>query len=123
MIRRPPRSTRTDTLFPYTTLFRSIAAVAGIAAVIGRSGLDRPFAVAALGDLDDADADRRQRDRLLVGACRRGIVIARHQYVEVGIFIIHRVEAAAVGIGVGDGEIFTSVMDDARSEEPTAEIH
>src|SRR3546814_19770687 len=26
MIRRPPRSTRTDTLFPYTTLFRSCAA-------------------------------------------------------------------------------------------------
>src|SRR3546814_4957494 len=29
MIRRPPRSTRTDTLFPYTTLFRSGSAVAG----------------------------------------------------------------------------------------------
>src|SRR3546814_2598207 len=27
MIRRPPRSTRTDTLFPYTTLFRSLAAL------------------------------------------------------------------------------------------------
>src|SRR3546814_5662633 len=27
MIRRPPRSTRTDTLFPYTTLFRSDAVV------------------------------------------------------------------------------------------------
>src|SRR3546814_19556138 len=27
MIRRPPRSTRTDTLFPYTTLFRSIMLV------------------------------------------------------------------------------------------------
>src|SRR3546814_2910936 len=26
MIRRPPRSTRTDTLFPYTTLFRSACA-------------------------------------------------------------------------------------------------
>src|SRR3546814_5581353 len=26
MIRRPPRSTRTDTLFPYTTLFRSLLA-------------------------------------------------------------------------------------------------
>src|SRR3546814_6644473 len=26
MIRRPPRSTRTDTLFPYTTLFRSVHA-------------------------------------------------------------------------------------------------
>src|SRR3546814_19165155 len=30
MIRRPPRSTRTDTLFPYTTLFRS-ARVSGLA--------------------------------------------------------------------------------------------
>src|SRR3546814_9447345 len=29
MIRRPPRSTRTDTLFPYTTLFRSADATAG----------------------------------------------------------------------------------------------
>src|SRR3546814_1814989 len=27
MIRRPPRSTRTDTLFPYTTLFRSVVDV------------------------------------------------------------------------------------------------
>src|SRR3546814_5709401 len=27
MIRRPPRSTRTDTLFPYTTLFRSLASL------------------------------------------------------------------------------------------------
>src|SRR3546814_15376886 len=27
MIRRPPRSTRTDTLFPYTTLFRSLFVV------------------------------------------------------------------------------------------------
>src|SRR3546814_17366565 len=29
MIRRPPRSTRTDTLFPYTTLFRSHLVVTG----------------------------------------------------------------------------------------------
>src|SRR3546814_9370971 len=29
MIRRPPRSTRTDTLFPYTTLFRSALAARG----------------------------------------------------------------------------------------------
>src|SRR3546814_8262084 len=27
MIRRPPRSTRTDTLFPYTTLFRSVCSI------------------------------------------------------------------------------------------------
>src|SRR3546814_11121697 len=30
MIRRPPRSTRTDTLFPYTTLFRSMAMAAAL---------------------------------------------------------------------------------------------
>src|SRR3546814_18646389 len=33
MIRRPPRSTRTDTLFPYTTLFRSASDDAGWAAL------------------------------------------------------------------------------------------
>src|SRR3546814_5840298 len=30
MIRRPPRSTRTDTLFPYTTLFRSSVPIADV---------------------------------------------------------------------------------------------
>src|SRR3546814_8009929 len=34
MIRRPPRSTRTDTLFPFTTLFRST----GTAAIPARAG-------------------------------------------------------------------------------------
>src|SRR3546814_3119597 len=32
MIRRPPRSTRTDTLFPYTTLFRSMDKMGGVIA-------------------------------------------------------------------------------------------
>src|SRR3546814_11034650 len=41
MIRRPPRSTRTDTLFPYTTLFRSeVAVLAGGGEV---DGVSRPF--------------------------------------------------------------------------------
>src|SRR3546814_19745842 len=40
MIRRPPRSTRTDTLFPYTTLFRSAADLPGqqAAACVERGG-------------------------------------------------------------------------------------
>src|SRR3546814_10810244 len=37
MIRRPPRSTRTDTLFPYTTLFRSTASSTGGCSGCGRS--------------------------------------------------------------------------------------
>src|SRR3546814_3343460 len=38
MIRRPPRSTRTDTLFPYTTLFRSLFAVDEVITGFGRTG-------------------------------------------------------------------------------------
>src|SRR3546814_4407928 len=34
MLRRPPRSTRTDTLFPYTTLFRSAVLAFGAALVL-----------------------------------------------------------------------------------------
>src|SRR3546814_14200323 len=43
MLRRPPRSTRTDTLFPYTTLFRSeqLAALADIGAVAIGQGNDK----------------------------------------------------------------------------------
>src|SRR3546814_15568962 len=35
MIRRPPRSTRTDTLFPYTTLFRSVGVGLALALRVG----------------------------------------------------------------------------------------
>src|SRR3546814_9110465 len=44
MIRRPPRSTRTDTLFPYTTLFRSghVRHAAGLG--LGRDRQQRAFA-------------------------------------------------------------------------------
>src|SRR3546814_15132150 len=41
MIRRPPRSTRTDTLFPYTTLFRSYTV---LNRVIGPAAAARPVA-------------------------------------------------------------------------------
>src|SRR3546814_5343319 len=59
MIRRPPRSTRTDTLFPYTTLFRSpaIADAVGAPARVGglsvrarRGPADRGAARLVAGD-------------------------------------------------------------------------
>src|SRR3546814_9998601 len=52
MIRLPPRSTRTDTLFPYTTLFRSIEILAsytsailllGVAALMAFQSIERLF--------------------------------------------------------------------------------
>src|SRR3546814_3371860 len=41
MIRRPPRSTRTDTLFPYTTLFRSHEVHRGVVVVQQQDGIQR----------------------------------------------------------------------------------
>src|SRR3546814_18917918 len=44
MIRRPPRSTRTDTLFPYTTLFRSLYGHGNVeAGIVMRPGFARQF--------------------------------------------------------------------------------
>src|SRR3546814_20217503 len=69
MIRRPPRSTRTDTLFPYTTLFRSRAdaADAHVAALrIGVQAVLLPLAggpEAGVGGRDrDAGQSRRSEE-------------------------------------------------------------
>src|SRR3546814_21191759 len=62
MIRRPPRSTRTDTLFPYTTLFRSPAT--------GRRQRSQSPAAGSRARLSLADALRRVR-RLLDGVLLR----------------------------------------------------
>src|SRR3546814_8092374 len=51
MIRRPPRSTRTDTLFPYTTLFRSLDPGAAQAPEQG-AGADLVADHRGLGELD-----------------------------------------------------------------------
>src|SRR3546814_9536759 len=72
MIRRPPRSTRTDTLFPYTTLFRSIFVAPGGSATQqgavspvheGERLVDQALGAAALGGrfpfIAAADAHRR----------------------------------------------------------------
>src|SRR3546814_16520390 len=68
MIRRPPRSTRTDTLFPYTTLFRSLVRLGerlhsrvGVAA---RNQVELMQRVAGAGRgrrAIDADGDGRER--------------------------------------------------------------
>src|SRR3546814_197933 len=59
MIRRPPRSTRTDTLFPYTTLFRSARAEA-----VGRretARRDRAHAAQKSAAADPRRSDERAR--------------------------------------------------------------
>src|SRR3546814_11527925 len=57
MVRRPPRYTRTDTPFPYSTLFRS--RLLHRMATIARQPLDRgDEAALALGNRDEAAANR-----------------------------------------------------------------
>src|SRR3546814_10212022 len=120
MIRRPPRSTRTDTLFPYTTLFRSaepgLAGVDGEGAAAGggdlrHEGLQRLVAVLRV----DADAglhrhrnvDRLDHGRDAVGdQCRLG-----HQA---------GAEAAALHPVAGAAEVEVDLV--VRSEEHTSEL-
>src|SRR3546814_3068090 len=67
MIRRPPRSTRTDTLFPYTTLFRSCRRRDPPAG-------DRPAGVGPPWQLHQPGLQRHPADRYLAGggcACGR----------------------------------------------------
>src|SRR3546814_8209738 len=65
MIRRPPRSTRTDTLFPYTTLFRSLpgAAPPPLRAGQRRAAHAVPGAVAPRERGHAAARPRRRRPR------------------------------------------------------------
>src|SRR3546814_4486353 len=57
MIRRPPRSTRTDTLFPYTTLFRSLLII-----LFAEQRDVRPNLVKQFGD-DSSDSIKMPRSR------------------------------------------------------------
>src|SRR3546814_2983531 len=133
MVRRPPRSTRTDTLLPYTTLFRS-AAEDEVEAVVGeghRLGVHRLEAdvgetllagtLAALldGHVGDVDAGRRARR----GGEAQGVVtVSAAVFQDVGadrkLVDPRPVVAKAVGDGVVVLELgFAIVVLEARVVE------
>src|SRR3546814_9931927 len=97
MIRRPPRSTRTDTLFPYTTRFRS-ALIAG----------DRHTADLLAFDVLDLVDD------LLEGLAKLRLAVARLQ--EIAQTLPKPRVAVAAGDAAGAGGI------SHRSEEHTSEL-
>src|SRR3546814_1043801 len=101
MIRRPPRSTRTDTLFPYTTLFRS--------------RLDRRFARLALRLAHvERVADGTDRAEFGIRGLGRAAVFEERRIGERFIDAAHRLHRHLGGRGS-----FDPVLD--RSEEPTSE--
>src|SRR3546814_1807176 len=120
MIRRPPRSTRTYTLFPYTTLFRSYHRVGGAArdelalglgVERGREILRQPVAQHL--------AHRAERHRRPVGETRRERLCLGHQIGILDAFIDH----APVGrLAARDFLAQHHHLQRARSEEHTSEL-
>src|SRR3546814_2730299 len=98
MIRRPPRSTRTDTLFPYTTLFRS-----GLCGGAGDAGGIEARRVAP----DDA-ADRQAP--------------ALQAFAEAAGDRLHRVAESAKGQQRAGEDAFDEPAEGSRSEEHTSEL-
>src|SRR3546814_5390041 len=127
MIRRPPRSTRTDTLFPYTTLFRSPPRHVGCADREGAAGepqsqrTDQKHLVARCachqpcrrggdqhhGGIDEAAADAVRQDA--ERQARQSAGQDRHADEEAEL---RRIEA----------EVALDADTDARSEEHTSEL-
>src|SRR3546814_4394065 len=114
MIRRPPRSTRTDTLFPYTTLFRSLEPHGGM-----------PAAAVQIGwEVAEDDAFRR--------IVRAGKALARPElahsvHVEIAGLSSHRrywYRFVVDGIRSDTGTVRTAPAAGAalRSEEHTSEL-
>src|SRR3546814_7567004 len=108
MIRRPPRSTRTDTLFPYTTLFRSREILAIALAARDRLFGGRPIialaVIAVVADIGDLAIDPLidAREQLLLvqpGRSVRPAQIRLHQRRGRGAanMVPARIEARQIG--------------------------
>src|SRR3546814_3419648 len=88
MIRRPPRSTRTDTLFPYTTLFRS------------RTSADKPIAnlhdrnLDLFDAIDITDLHFRRVGRLLCGLLLRVLLLFCRRRVPLRLLVVAAAQRA-----------------------------
>src|SRR3546814_18776399 len=91
MIRRPPRATRTDTLFPYTTLFRSRCLVGGLG-LAARAAVD-------LAALQQVGGLRRQQE--VIDAQALVVLPAAALVVPEGIEVRRAVQGTE-GIGVAE---------------------
>src|SRR3546814_8808851 len=104
MIRRSPRATRTDTLFPYTTLFRSIAASGSCL----HEGVNIIGALVEVAVASDAGRKRNFWHPLaesILALCREAFTMAEVQRVEIGtsalcdFFENSRIDASFSGTG------------------------
>src|SRR3546814_18361778 len=90
MIRRPPRSTRTDSLLPYTTLFRA-----------GREHLGRERAACYRGPAALVE-------QIFLFHCRRAVWVDQHEIGEIAF-----ADVAAIGDAEAIGDRMTGLVDDS----------
>src|SRR3546814_7386106 len=124
MIRRPPRSTRTDTLFPYTTLFRSIvferAQGAELIAADGRRYIDF---LAGCSTLNYGHNDPDTKQALVDYIGRDGIAHGLDMYTEAKAAFIAAFEDIVLQPRSLDYRLqFTGPTGANRSEEHTSEL-
>src|SRR3546814_4620596 len=108
MIRRPPRSTRTDTLFPYTTLFRSTQ---GAERLLDRNDLD---VVVEAHLLTDEEPQGRLPQRQEGGLLQLLVVVEQRQTIGDDEHGCRRI--------VVEAHVPRPVEIDGRSEEHTSEL-
>src|SRR3546814_13759770 len=103
MLRRPPRSTRTDTLFPYTTLFRSpVVHVARVVLVVPAQAEVECQLVGDLPVVLDIDAELlvlRLDERRAVGKRSRELDLVGLLEALVHVVVVLRVRRGALGHG------------------------
>src|SRR3546814_2077646 len=118
MIRRPPRSTRTDTLFPYTTLFRSVGQLAHHAG--GQVRGDREAQADVAGHrAARVEACGVEADQLAGEVDQRAAGVAR---IDRGVGLDEVLEAHARHVAAADRGDDARGHRLARSEEHTSEL-
>src|SRR3546814_8954677 len=101
MIRRPPRSTRTDTLFPYTTLFRSMTSLMACAERRDRAASARQRLALGVAQLRAAGFGQRQQGVEFVAAERVALGRAL-QFDEAAAVVHHHVHVGIAIAVLGD---------------------
>src|SRR3546814_1570108 len=125
MIRLPPRSTRTDTLFPYTTLFRSANGRARIA--VRDQRFERIAVEACIAfDINAVGACRQRAKDAALGGGQRGIEIGHEAMIGTDRYRGSRpyMERALLAAVAPKGRSYNgrATTGDKRSEEHTSEL-
>src|SRR3546814_18256885 len=101
MIRRPPRSTLTDTLFPYTTLFRSIGAAADLVDADHLGPHLRAIEPGGGGGDEGRRLDHRQAGKEVIHSGAR-VKFAQHMLGDLKLEDLRRTLVDAIDAGVAE---------------------